>query len=75
MRGADLGGLLAEQRGPQPQLTLPLQRDGLGVDAAGQHHVAEEAADLLTGELQWVVRVVEPLPLRGEQLHEIGHAS
>ena len=42
--GADLGGLLPEQAGPEAQLTLPLQRDRLGVDAADQYEVAVELA-------------------------------
>ena len=33
--GADLGGLLAEQAGPDAELALPLQRGRLGVDAPG----------------------------------------
>ena len=45
--GADLRGLLAEQLGPDAELAVALERGGLGVDPAGQHHVAVEAADHL----------------------------
>ena len=40
--GADLRGLLAEQRHPDAELALALQRVGLPVDPADQHHVAVE---------------------------------
>jgi two-component system response regulator DevR len=40
--GADLGGLLPEQAGPQAQLALALQRGGLGVEPPDQHEVAVE---------------------------------
>ena len=49
--GADLGGLLAQQRGPQAQLALALQRGRLGVEAAGQHHVAVQPAQLVGGQV------------------------
>ena len=50
--GADLRGLLAEQLGPDAELAVALQRGGLGVDAAGEDHVAVEAAQLgLGGEV------------------------
>ena len=45
--GPDLRGLLAEQRRPDAELALPLQRGGLDVDAAGQDQVAVERAQLL----------------------------
>ena len=48
---ADLGGLLAEHRGPQAQLAVPLQRERLGVDAPGEHEVAMEPAQVLGGEV------------------------
>ena len=41
--GADLRGLLAEQRHPDAELALALQRVGLPVEPADQHHVAVEA--------------------------------
>ena len=54
---------------PQTQLALPLQGDRLGVDPAGQHHVAVEAPDLLVvpGRSAYS-RVVDPLTLGGQQL-------
>ena len=42
--GADLGGLLAEQAGPDAQLALALQRGGLGVELADDDQVAVEPA-------------------------------
>lgn len=69
--GADLGGLLAEQRGPQAQLALTLQRGGLGVEPAHQHQVAVEGAQLVRGGGERVVRVLDPLAFRGEQLYEL----
>jgi len=53
---------------------VPLQRSGLHVQAAGEHHVAVEAADLLGAEVEIELGRVDPLPLRGEQLDEIGAA-
>src|SRR3954466_4368429 len=47
--GADLGGLLAEQLGPDAELTVALQRGRLGVDPADHDHVAVEAAQLVLG--------------------------
>ena len=78
--GADLRGLLAEQLGPDAELTVALQRGGLGVDAAGQHHVAEEAADhlgLLLGrqaDAEGEVGVLDALALGRQQLDELGAA-
>ena len=40
--GADLGGLLAQQRGPDAQLALALQGGRLDVPAADQREVAVE---------------------------------
>ena len=71
--GADLGGLLAEQRGPQAQLALALQGGGLGVEAPGQHHVAVQAAQLVGGEVdRRTSRVLDPLALGRQQLYELG---
>ena len=69
---ADLRRLLAEQRRPDAELALPLQRGGLDVDAADQDEVAVEVAVLLVGQVDVVVGVVQSLALRGEQLHERG---
>ncbi len=41
--GTDLGGLLAEQRGPDAQFALALQGDRLGVDPADEDEVAVQA--------------------------------
>ena len=46
-RRADLRGLLPEQRRPQAELTLALQRDRLGVDAAHDDHVLVQREQLL----------------------------
>ena len=73
--GPDLGGLLAEQRRPQAQLALALQGGGLGVEAAGEHHVAVEAAELFrrdAGDVLVVLGVLDALALGRQQLHELG---
>ena len=69
--GADLGGLLAEQLGPDAELAVALERGGLGVDAPREDHVAVEAAQLLGGEVVVELVVVDPLTLRGQQLDEL----
>ena len=68
--GPDLGGFLAEQRGPDAELALALQGDRLGVDPADQHQVAVQILDIGGGEVQRVVGVLDPLTLGGEQLDE-----
>ena len=76
--GADLGGLLAEELGPDPELAVALEGGGLDVDAPGQHHVAVEAADhLVLGLVAGVeaeVRVLDPLALGRQELDELGAA-
>ena len=47
--GADLCGLLAQQRRPQSELALALKGGGLGVEAAGQDHVPVQPAQLVRG--------------------------
>ena len=74
--GADLGGLLAEQAGPDAELALALQRGGLGVEAADEDEVAVEAAQLLVGEVRRRTCVVargagDALALGGEQLDHL----
>ena len=69
--GADLGRLLAEQRGPDAQLALALQGGRLDVDPADQDQVAVEAAELLGRDVQRVVGVLDPLALGGEELDEL----
>ena len=49
--GADLHGLLTAARRPQRELSLPLERDALGVEAAGEDHVAMEGAQLVGGQI------------------------
>jgi hypothetical protein len=44
---ADLGGLLAQQRGVHGQLALALERRGLEVGPPGQHHQAVQLAEVL----------------------------
>ena len=63
--GADLGGFLAKQRGPDPELALALKRDRLEVDPADDDQVAVERLDLVGGDFQRVIGVLDPLPLRG----------
>src|SRR6478736_2090649 len=74
--GADLRGLLAEQLRPDAELAVALQRGRLGVDAAGQDHVAVEAADCLVlghvARVEAEVGVLDALALGGEQLDELG---
>ena len=55
--GADLGGFLAGERNPEGQLSLPLQRGGLHVEAADLGHVGIEPAQLFR---------VQPLGVLGE---------
>ncbi len=70
--GADLRGLLAQQRGPQAQLALALQRGGLTVETAGHHHVAVQVAQLVRAQVDVVVRVLDALAFRRQQLDEGG---
>ena len=63
--GADLGGLLPEQAGPDAELALALQRGRLGVELADDHQVAVETAQLLVGEVDAVVGVARPAPRPG----------
>ena len=73
--GPHLRGLLAEQAGPQAELTLALERGGLGVEAPDEDEVAVEPAQRLVGEIvdQSVeLGVRDALPLRAEQLDHVG---
>ena len=77
--GADLRGLLAEQLGPDAELAVALERGGLDVDAPGQDHVAEEAADCSAARRRQAVAegevgVLDALALGGQQLDELGAA-
>ena len=69
--GTDLGRLLTQAGRPDSQLTLSLQRDGLGIDPSGDDHVAIEAADLLVVAGVRVVRPGDAFALRSQQLDEI----
>ena len=69
--GADLRGFLAEQAGPQPELALALQGDRLGVDAADQDQVAVERGDLVVGDVERVVGMLDALALGSQQLDHV----
>src|SRR5581483_4221865 len=69
--GADLRSLLTEQGGPQAEFALPLQGDRLGVDAADQREVAVEPGDLVVGDVEWMVRMIDALPFRRQQLDHV----
>jgi hypothetical protein len=56
--GTDLRGLLAEERGVERELPLALERRGLGVEAADEHHVAVEPAEVVGAEAR------DPRPVR-----------
>jgi hypothetical protein len=66
--GTDLGGLLAEQGRPDAKFALALQGDRFGIDTPDENEVAVERLHLVGGQVQWVVRVLDPLPLRREEL-------
>ncbi|MPM34487.1 hypothetical protein SDC9_81070 [bioreactor metagenome] len=63
--GADR--LLAQRRRPQAQLALPLQGGALGVQPAGQHHVAQQGGDVGVGAAERVVRIGQPYAVDAEQ--------
>ena len=67
-----------EQRHPDAELALALQRVGLPVDAADQHHVAVEApagpATSTSATCASKSGSRDPLALRGQQLDEVGAA-
>ena len=69
--GADLRGLLAEQRGPDAQLALPLQRGRLDVPPADEREVAVEPAQLVVADVERVVGVLDALALGREQLDQV----
>ena len=72
--GADLRGLLAEQRHPDAELALALQRVASRSDAADQHHVAVErpqGCGVDVRDVRVVGRARDPLPLGGQQLDEV----
>src|ERR1035437_1495167 len=76
--GADLCRFLTEQAGPQTELTLTLQRGGLGVEPANEPRGAIEPAQVIVRQISDVSRffgMVDALPLRGEQLDELGPAD
>ena len=66
---ADLRGLLAEQRGPDPELALALQRYRLEIDPADQDQVTVQVLDFPSGHVQRVFRMLDPLALGGEELN------
>ena len=73
-RRADLRGLLAEQRRPEAELALALQRGGLGVDAAHDDHVLVQRRELRVidvGDPGIVEAVLDSFPGGVEELHWI----
>src|SRR5690606_35987418 len=73
-RGADLGSLLAEQRRPQPELSLPLKGRRLGVDAPNRDHVFEKVDELVVGHIRdpgVKAGVAEPGSLSVDQLNKV----
>jgi hypothetical protein len=79
--GADLRGLLAQQRRPQAELALPLQGRGLDVDPPADHHVLVQRGELLRVDVghpgREILRgggetVLDPFPGGGEELHRRG---
>ena len=71
--GSDLCGFLAEQWGPEAELSLTLQRHGLGIDAADHHHVGVQVTQLVGSDVgdQFPVRATHrPLAVHGDQLDE-----
>ena len=72
--GADLRGLLAQQRHPQAELALALQRGRLPVRAADEHHVAVERLQgrgVDVRDVRVEGRARDPLALGGQQLDEV----
>ena len=69
-RRADLGGLLAEHRGPQRQFALALQGRRLGVQPARQHHRAQVRGDGRVVACVGELRVVDSASLGGQELDE-----
>jgi len=69
--GTDLGGLLAEQRGPDAKLALALQCDRLGVDPPDQHQIAVHAPDGFRVEVEGIVGMLDPLTLGCEELDQL----
>jgi hypothetical protein len=66
----DLRGLLTQQRSPQTQLALALQRGGFGVDAPHENEIAQQVAQLLGAGVQGIVGMRHALTFGGQQLHE-----
>ena len=71
MRRAHLGGLLAEQRGPEAEFAVALQRGGLGVEASGEDHVAQIADEVVGAAVEVELAVLDPLAVRREELHHV----
>ena len=73
--GGDLCRLLAEQRGPERKLALPLKRRRLGIDATNDDHVSVEVAQLSVvdiGHPRVVLRRGDALTGGCQELHGIG---
>ena len=70
----DLRRLLAEQRRPEAQLALPLQRGGLRVDPPDDHQVLVQGAQLLVRNVLdpgVELRVADAFPCGGDQLDQV----
>src|SRR5262249_12499109 len=68
---ADLRGLLAEQRGPDAELSLPLEGNRLEIDPPGQNELTVRGLDLLGRQLKRVVRMLGPVALGCQQLDQL----
>ena len=67
----DLRRLLAQGRRPQAEFALALQGGRLGVEPAGEHHVAQAGGDIGIGTGELEVGVIDAVPRGIEQLDEI----
>src|SRR6266849_5954191 len=72
---ANLGGLLAEQRGPDPELALALQGDRLEVDPANENEIPVQGPDFLGGDVERVVRMLDPLAFWSKELNRFRGAG
>ena len=77
--GAHLGGLLAQQRGPQGQLALTLQVRGLDVEAPDHGHLAVQrgegvGVDVLDPRVELRLRTAAALRVEHLERHGLGRA-
>ncbi len=74
--GADLGGFLTEQRGPESQFTLALQSDRLDIHPTRDDEVLVQVAQLVGSDVADEARVVgseDPSAVRLDELDRIGN--